>query len=127
MSEPQPATAIHAHKGPEDAHDVEHADAHVVSMPVLIGVFVALLILTALTYYAWAANTGIVVAMLIAVVKAGLVALFFMHLWWDSLFNGLVLIMAMAFVGLFLALSMVDTAIYQPQVEQRQQDEAAAP
>jgi cytochrome c oxidase subunit 4 len=121
----EPATAVHPHKGPEDAHEIEHAETHAVSMKVLIAVFVALLILTGLTYVAWAANTGIYVAMFIAALKAALVALFFMHLWWDSLFNGLVLVMALAFVALFISLSMIDTAIYHPDIEDARQDNAA--
>jgi len=84
---------------------------------------VALLILTGLTVGAsWAARTGIadfgsfniVVALAIALVKAALVALYFMHLRYDSLFNGVVLIAALVFVMLFIAVSLMDTNQYEP-------------
>jgi len=106
------------------AHHDDHADhVHVVSMKVLITIFVALLILTVLTVGAsWAARNGvldlgsanIIVALAIALVKAALVALYFMHLRWDSLFNGVVLISAMVFVMLFIAVALLDSDEYDP-------------
>jgi len=104
-------------------HDAHADHVHVMPMRVLIGVLAALLILTGLTVGAsWAARTGvadfgsfnIVVALAIALVKAALVALYFMHLRYDSLFNGVVLIAALVFVMLFIAVSLMDTNEYEP-------------
>ena len=46
--------------------------------------------------------------LLIATVKASLVALFFMHLWYDEKFNLVVLLVGVAFVGLFFIGTMTD-------------------
>ena len=54
-------------------------------------------------------NWNIVIAMLIASVKAALVCLFFMHLRWDRPINTLVLIGSIFFVVLFLIITMFDT------------------
>jgi len=64
----------------------------------------------------------------IATVKASLVLLYFMHLRYDSPFNGFVFVVALAFVWLFLAFVMVDSVQYQPginkmRLEQRQVDQ----
>lgn len=114
------------------AHDQAHAPtetvdakseyhAHVVSMPVLIATFAALLILTVLTVAATWINLGtagnISLALFIALVKASLVGLYFMHLRYDSVFNGLILIGALLFVVIFIAISIIDTAEYQPAVD----------
>ena len=43
-------------------------------------------------------------------------ALFFMHLRWDRPFNGIIFVSAVAFVALFLALTMTDSAEYQEDI-----------
>ena len=110
-------TDTHAEHNTHDEH------VHVVSMKVLIVIFVALLILTVLTVAASdAARSGlldlgpgnIVVALAIALVKASLVALYFMHLRYDSLFNGIVLVAALLFVVLFIAIALMDSNEYDP-------------
>jgi cytochrome c oxidase subunit 4 len=53
------------------------------------------------------------VALTIAVVKAAFVALFFMHLFWDSKFNFLVLVASLFFVALFIGITTLDTKEYQ--------------
>lgn len=64
-----------------------HAEHHIAAPRTYILNFIALLVLLVLTVLAaeirhetW----GIVVALLIAVVKAGLIAMIFMHLWWST-------------------------------------------
>jgi len=109
----------------EDAHNAKpqvagsaHDRHQVISLKLLIAVFVALLVLTYLTVAAWWVDLGplnIWIALGIAVLKAGLVALFFMHLIYDSLFNGIVLICALVFVALFIGVTLLDTVEYQPQ------------
>ncbi len=107
---------------PDNAHGSEH-HVHVMPLKVLFAVFIGLLILTWLTYAAsQAARSGtldlgagnVIVALLIAVVKASLVGLYFMHLRYDSPFNSIILIAALVFVALFIAVSLVDTVEYQP-------------
>ena len=98
--------------------------AHVVPVPVLLAVFVALIVLTVATVAAtwidlgsW--NLGIAVG--IAAAKAALMALYFMHLRYDSPFNALVLMAGLVFLALFLSLTLLDTAEYQPEIQQWQQ------
>ena len=90
---------------------------HVVSIRLLFGVLAALLALTVLTVAATYAPLGefsIALAMLIALVKATLVCLYFMHLRWDRPFNAIVLISALALVVLFVLLALLDSFQYQP-------------
>ncbi len=85
---------------------------HVVAPKILLTVFGALLMLTLLTVGVTYVDLGalnIWLALGIAVLKASLVALYFMHLRWDSPFHGMVLIVALFFVMLFLGISMLDT------------------
>lgn len=101
--------------------DQAHHDtlAHPVPMKILIGVIVALLILTWLTLAATWIDLGplnIWLALAIAVVKASFVLLYFMHLRWDNLFHAIVIIGALLFVILFIGGSLADTAEYQPNV-----------
>jgi len=93
---------------------------HVAPLRALIGTGVALLILTVLTVITAEIDLGaanVYLALAIAVLKGSLVALFFMHLRWDRPFNGIVFVGSLAFVALFLALSMTDTAEYQPTLK----------
>jgi len=94
-----------------DAHTDEHQ--HVSSMRLLIAVLVALLALTALTVFTardvHLGSTGNLVAALgIAVIKAGLVAAFFMHLLHDKRLNAIVLLFCLMAVGFFLLFTMID-------------------
>ncbi|MCC7146279.1 MAG: cytochrome C oxidase subunit IV family protein [Phycisphaeraceae bacterium] len=97
---------------------------HAVPLGVLAGIFVVLLGLTFLTVAATWVQLGalnIWIALGIALVKAVLVALYFMHLRYDSPFNGMVLAAALAFVILFIGITIIDSRQYAPAVE------AAAP
>jgi len=98
------------------AAKTQHATPHVVPMPLLIGIWISLLILTGLTVGATYIDLGsfnIWLALLIAVAKASLVALFFMHLRWSSPFNAVILICALLFVAIFIAMALLDTTEYQ--------------
>ena len=93
-----------------------HALAHPVPLPLLFAVFGALAVLTVITYTATWLQLGsfnIWLALLIAVVKAGLVALYFMHLRWDSPFNAVVLIASLFFVALFIGIAVLDAKEYR--------------
>jgi cytochrome c oxidase subunit 4 len=104
-------------------YDSTHHDAddgaihpHIMTPKVLLTVYVALVILTVLTVTITRIdfrNFNVGVALLIAVVKAGLVILYFMHLKYDSPFNGLILIIALLFVALFIWFAMQDTSEYK--------------
>jgi cytochrome c oxidase subunit 4 len=92
---------------------------HVVPLRLLFGVLGALLGLTVLTVAITWVDLGplnLVAALTIAVVKASLVALYFMHLRWDRPINAIVLILALALVMLFVALALLDAAQYHSDV-----------
>ena len=100
-------------------HDDAHHD-HVMPVWILMAVYVALLILTGLTYAVTFVDVGAAnlwIALLVAVFKAGLVALYFMHLKYDSPFNAFVLVLALVFVGLFIGLALMDSLEYQPNYD----------
>jgi cytochrome c oxidase subunit 4 len=99
------------------AHDSHHDDgkvhAHVAPALFYWGIFSALIFLTVVTVGAsyidfGAANT--VIAVLIATVKAALVATFFMHLQHDKAFNSVILVMSFVFLGVFIFLTNEDVS-----------------
>jgi cytochrome c oxidase subunit IV len=113
-------TATHS----ADSH-ADNSPAHVVSPLLLIAVFGGLILLTILTVTVSYAESSmrihlgwlsIWVALGIAVVKASLVALYFMHLRWDSPFNGAILIIALIFVVTFIGFAVLDTGQYHNQL-----------
>ncbi|HEX5041962.1 MAG TPA: cytochrome C oxidase subunit IV family protein [Candidatus Polarisedimenticolaceae bacterium] len=108
--------AHHDHRHPAGGHAQV---GHVVSLRVLFGVWGALVVLTIVTVavtYIPAELLGpftLWVALLIAGVKAALVALYFMHLRWDRPLNGIVMAISIGFVILFVGGALTDTAEYQ--------------
>lgn len=108
-----------------------HEDFHVVPPKVLISTGAALLVLTVVTVGAATVDftewdlkeLNIWIALAIAVTKASLVCLFFMHLRYDRPFNAFVLVTSLAFVALFIGFSMTDTFEYRPEIEQYVSDE----
>jgi cytochrome c oxidase subunit IV len=93
---------------------------HIVSPRVLLTVFGALMVFTVLTVAVTYVDLGpgnILLALGIAVAKAALVAMYFMHLRWDSPFYGILLIVALSFVMLFVGLTVLDTSQNLPLVE----------
>lgn len=54
----------------------------------------------------------------IATAKALLVAVIFMHLQHDKLFNSILLIGAVLFTGLFIGMAVLDSEQYQPEVQE---------
>jgi cytochrome c oxidase subunit 4 len=120
----------------------EHvAVGHVLPLWLLAAVALALIFLTWVTVavtYVDLGRLNLFVALLIAGVKAFLVALFFMHLRWDRPFNGIVFLGAIVFTVLFISFAMMDSRAYQPeiirgyqpqieQVQQQREMDAAAP
>jgi cytochrome c oxidase subunit IV len=93
--------------------------AHVVEIRVLVSVFGALMALTAVTvavsYFDFGAM-NLVVALGVAAVKAALVALWFMHLRYDSPVYAFIFLTGVAFLGLFLIIAMLDAVTYHPSL-----------
>jgi cytochrome c oxidase subunit 4 len=110
-------TAAHSHAS-ENEHGGAHGDGavhvHIASTPFYIGIFLALICLTVATvkvsYYDFG-SANIVIAILIATMKASLVAAFFMHLRHDGLFNTLAFLAAFLFLGIFILLTYDDLGV----------------
>lgn len=105
--------------------DSAPAAVHVVPPRVLVAVWAALLVLTAVTVGVTYVDLGpfnLWLALGIATCKAALVALYFMHLRYDHPFNAVVFVGALFFVMLFIALALLDTAEYRPSIEQWRYD-----
>ena len=103
-------------------HDDDHADAHhglshVAPVKVLVGTGGTLLVLTLVTVLAtkvdFGANINLAIAMAIAVLKATLVILFFMHLRYDRLFHSVVFVGAILAAALFVGFTLMDSNQYQ--------------
>ena len=102
-------------------HD-RNADLHPHGGPKLyVTILGALLVLTVITvgasYIHFGSGTAnVIIAMLIASMKASLVALFFMHLRWDKPVSAIIFCVALFFLGLFLIGCYTDT-ISRPPTE----------
>ncbi len=110
------STTTDAHAGAP-----QHGAAHIVPLKVLVGVFVTLLVLTYLTVAATLIDLGslnIWIAMGIATIKGALVVLFFMHLRYDSPFNSILFLTAIAFLFLFLGITIMDSIAYHPGINE---------
>ena len=100
-----------------------HDEPHVAPLWIMYGTFAALILLTAATVAARQvdlsfidSSANIVVALGLAFIKSVLVAMFFMHLFWDSKFNQLVLISTLFFLTVFIGFAIIDSNEYQPIV-----------
>ena len=99
------------------AHAAHPRVGHVVPLPVLFAVLGTLLVMTFVTVaVSWQdfGRFNLWIALAIAVFKASLVLLFFMHLKYDKPFNAFVVIVSMALVMLFIAIAMTDATQYEP-------------
>ena len=102
-------------------------------MPVwmLVAVLGALMGLTVLTVSVTSFDLGsqgnLVVAMVIATIKAALVVTFFMHLLWDKKFHLILFLTAVLFVVLFLSMSITDRGEYQKNIDLYQSTTATTP
>jgi cytochrome c oxidase subunit 4 len=98
-----------------DSHAKEHAHddlGHVAPKRVLLGTFGALMTLTVLTVTAtridMGANLNLILAMVIATVKASLVCAFFMHLKYEKRFLKGLLLLTLSALTLFIGMTFVD-------------------
>lgn len=90
----------------------ENHHHHIISFNKNVAVFITLLILTVVTVAAAKVDMGsvlnVTVALLIATTKATCVALWFMHLKFDSWINRIVFISGFFFVALLWVFSVID-------------------
>jgi cytochrome c oxidase subunit 4 len=109
----------HSHRQHDDDHG-HHGLGHVVSMKVLFGTWGALMFLTLVTVAATridlGSNMNLALAMAIAVIKATLVVLFFMHLFYDRLFHSVLVIGGLLAASLFVGFTLMDSSQYQESV-----------
>lgn len=94
------------------AHEEHSASGeHIVSPKLYVGIFLFLMVMTALTVFAASIDLGWanpVVALVIATLKATTVILFFMHVKYSSRMTQMVIISALFFLFLLLGLTMTD-------------------
>jgi cytochrome c oxidase subunit 4 len=91
-------------------------------MKLLFTVGASLLLLTGLTVWVTYIDLGrsgnLIMAMLIAVVKASLVCAYFMHLRWDRPFNSIIFVSSILFVALFISVTLLDKSEYEPTINE---------
>ena len=128
-SAPAPVAAAVA-GGHAVAHGEDHGLAHTMPIWMLVAVLGALMLLTILTVsvtnYDLGSQGNLVVGMVIATIKAGLVITFFMHLLWDKKFHLILFLTAVLFVVLFLSMSIADRGEYQGNIDLYQNTTSAA-
>jgi cytochrome c oxidase subunit 4 len=89
----------------------EHAAEHIVPISTYLAIFLALMVLTAATVGASEIDLGrfnVLVALAIAITKATLVILFFMHVWYSSRLTMIVLATAFFWLGVMIVLTLSD-------------------
>lgn len=92
--------------------NTEKTSHHIIPFKTYIGVFTALIILTVITVAVSFVDLGaynMVVALLVAGVKASLVAMFFMHLLYDKKLNLAIFLSSIIFLVIFIVFTMFDT------------------
>lgn len=95
----------HENTHTEHTHDHEHGTG------IYVKTLLALLFLTVITVGASYVDFGsgnIVIALLIATIKASIVALFFMHLKDEKPVNGIIALAGFLFLGIFLMFCFID-------------------
>ncbi len=102
------------------AHDEHHGIAHTATVKVLLSTWITLMVLTLITVGATkidlGSNYNLALAMAIAVVKATLVVLFFMHLRYDKLFHSVLVVGGLLAGALFIGFALMDSNQYQETI-----------
>jgi cytochrome c oxidase subunit 4 len=106
------------HDNHSHGHDHGHGELqmghhHVSSSQMFVNVLLALLVLTVVTVGASRFDFGsanMLIAMLIASVKASLVVAFFMHVKWDTAINKIVFLGSFLFLSLLFIFTLADQA-----------------
>ena len=87
----------------------------------LFGILGVLLVLTVVTVAVTGVDLGAAgnlwVAMIIATIKAALVCMFFMHLFWDNKFHVILFVGSLLFLILFLSGAITDRSEYERDIE----------
>ncbi len=126
----------HGHEGEHGHGDGHggHGMSHVLPMKVLLGTWGALMVLTVLTVavaklpiFDFGASPNLLIAMVIATVKATLVCLYFMHLRYDKMFHTVVFISAILLATLFVTFTLMDSTQYQTDVSWAKDDLSPVP
>jgi cytochrome c oxidase subunit 4 len=108
----------------EHSGHAEHHEGigHVAPAKMLLTVGGVLLFLTAVTVWVTMADLGrsgnLIVAMVIATIKAVMVCTYFMHLKWDKPFNAIVFGSSVLFVGLFITVLLLDKSDYEGDIQE---------
>ncbi|HXI03468.1 MAG TPA: cytochrome C oxidase subunit IV family protein [Candidatus Saccharimonadales bacterium] len=108
MTEPQ----AHADAAAQAGGGHQGTTGHVAPVGLYVAVFATLIFMTGLTVAVAFLDLGpfnTVAAMGIAVFKASLVALYFMHLRWSPKLNGLAMMAALACLALLVLVTLSDT------------------
>ena len=117
----------HASHDSTAAHD-DHGLAHTTPVALLAGILAILMLLTIITVAVTAVDLGgqgnLVVAMIIATVKAALVVTYFMHLRWDKKFHLILFLTSVLFLILFLSISLTDRSEYQHDIDTFRESQA---
>lgn len=94
------------------AHDHDHSGPHITPMPIYIGIYATLLVLTVVTvgvsYLGLPSTPSLMVAMGVASFKAFLVAAYFMHLAHDTRFNIFIFVASLWFAASFFTFTFID-------------------
>lgn len=91
----------------------EHTEHHGPGYGVFVGIWCALMALTAVTVWVAGVNLGflnVVAAMSVATVKASLVVFVFMHLKYENLTLKLMVLTAFFILAIFIGFTFFDTA-----------------
>ena len=91
-----------------------HTQTHHGSPKLYTSILLILMTLTGITVFASGIDFGsptinVVIAMVIASIKASLVALFFMHLLWDRPLNSIIFVCGLLALGIFLMFCFIDS------------------
>ncbi len=96
-----------------NANQQTESHAHVASVKLYVGTFLALVLLTILTVFVSRGvelhAASLPVALAVAAAKISLVLFIFMHVWGENKITILVLISSAFFIALFLGMTIVDT------------------
>jgi caa(3)-type oxidase subunit IV len=102
-------THLYLHGKPIEGFEECHE--HISPLTAYYGVFAALIVLTGITYavsYMSLGPASLPVALVVAVTKAALVCMYFMHLKYDERYHVFVFMSTIIFVGIFFTFTIFD-------------------
>lgn len=111
-----------------DSHNQKPHQHHVVPLPIYYSVWGTLIVLTVVTVaisYVDFGPLNLVIAMIVATIKAGLVMAFFMGLKYDSAENSGAFLSSLVFLGIFIFFALTDV-MSRPPVDAATVDASAS-